>query len=543
MSPASTTLLVCDDTEAKRYVISSWLRRAGYDVIGAGSAGEALETMATRSVDLVVLDVHLPDRSGLEVAMELKSSAETAAIPIVHISAVAMDPEHRSAGLDRGADAYLVDPIEPRELVSTVGALLRSSGARRRAESLATRLGRLNRASLRLNVATTMPRLSDAAAAGAQLVFGGRSAALLVSNDLTVPTQLMRRDDGLAPMQVSSVSPETVHRALASAPDLGRIDLADASWAFLAPEGRNGADAVGSWFLSAVRSGADVVGFVAVEGDSVADHDDERLLAELAQAAGVAVENLRAMEQEHRTALILQRSLLPSILPPLEGLSLVARYRAADGQSQVGGDFFDAFATDDGCAYVLIGDVQGHSLEAAVLMAELRYTLRAYAHDGHSPQDVIARVDLTLNRSRPDMTATLCLLAFGPPSADGSRQVEIANAGHLPPLLVRDGSASYVEASGPLLGGLLGRPDEVTLDLRPGDRVVLITDGLVERRGEDLGENLDRFAAAVASFTQSSEALSDVLMAGHHQGLAPERGHVDDDSALVLIDVEAPQPR
>ena len=146
MSPASTTLLVCDDTEAKRYVISSWLRRAGYDVIGAGSAGEALETMATRSVDLVVLDVHLPDRSGLEVAMELKSSAETAAIPIVHISAVAMDPEHRSAGLDRGADAYLVDPIEPQELVSTVGALLRSSGARRRAESLATRLGRLNRA-------------------------------------------------------------------------------------------------------------------------------------------------------------------------------------------------------------------------------------------------------------------------------------------------------------------------------------------------------------------------------------------------------------
>ncbi len=540
MSPASTTLLVCDDTAAKRYVISSWLRRAGYDVIGAGSAGEALETMATRPVDLVVLDVHLPDRSGLEVAMELKSSAETAAIPIVHISAVAKEPEHRSAGLDRGADAYLVDPIEPQELISTVGALLRSSGARRRAESLATRLGRLNRATLRLNVATTVPRLSDATAAGAQLVFGGRSAALVASSDAAVPTQLMRRADGLAPLQVSGVDAATVHHALTTAPDLGRVDLADSSWSFLVAEDSLATAVDETWFVSAIRSGAEVVGLVAVEGGSVKDHDDERLLAELAQAAGVAVENLRAIEQEHRTALILQRSLLPAILPPLDGLSLVARYRAADGQSQIGGDFFDAFATDDGRAHVVIGDVQGHSLEAAVLMAELRYTLRAYAHDGHSPHHVLARVDQTLNRSRPDMTATLCLLVFAPPDADGTRRVEVANAGHLPPLLVRNGVATYVDASGPLLGALLGGPDQVTLDLAPGDRLVLITDGLVERRGEDLGENLERFAATVASSSQSAEALSDALMAGHGQGHRPGPGHHDDDSALVLVDVEAP---
>lgn len=561
MSPASTTLLVCDDTAAKRYVISSWLRRAGYDVIGASSAAEAMRTVATRSVDLVVLDVHLPDRSGLDVAMELKSTAETAAIPVVHISAVAMEPEHRSAGLDRGADAYLVDPIEPQELVSTVGALLRSSGARRRAESLATRLGRLNRAALRLNVATTGPRLADAAAAGVQLVFGGRGAALVSSNDPSQPTQLMRRDDGLSPRQVVNVEPSTLRAMLSSAPDLGRVDLSDPTWSVLAGDptggtsgavGSSGAAAsgglvaqrapepasVGTCVVAAIRSGSDVVGFVAVDGALVADHDDERMLAELAQAAGVAVENLRAMEAEHRTALILQRSLLPAILPPLDGLQLVARYRAADGQSQIGGDFFDAFVTDQGRAYVVIGDVQGHSLEAAVLMAELRYTLRAYAHDGHSPRDVLERLDLTLHRSRPDMTATLCLLALDPPAADGTRSVEVANAGHLPPLLVRDGEGHYLDASGPLLGGLLGPPETLTVELRPGDRLVLITDGLVERRGEDLGANLEAFAATVTASAQSAEALSDVLMAEHGRG----RGHgpVDDDSALVLIDVTAP---
>ncbi len=256
MSPARTTVLVCDDTAAKRYVISSWLRRAGYDVIGASSAAEAMRTVATRSVDLIVLDVHLPDRSGLDVATELKTTASTAAIPVVHISAVAREPEHRSAGLDRGADAYLVDPIEPQELVSTVGALLRSSGARRRAESLATRLGRLNRAILRLNVATTVPRLSDAAAAGVQLVFGGRGAALVTSNDPSVPTQLMRRADGLSPRHVVTVDPETLRTMLASVPDLGRVDLSDLTWSVLAADTSStgaGAAAV-AWWRSALRT-------------------------------------------------------------------------------------------------------------------------------------------------------------------------------------------------------------------------------------------------------------------------------------------------
>jgi DNA-binding response OmpR family regulator len=536
VSPASTTLLVCDDTAAKRYVISSWLRRAGYAVIGAGSASEAMEVVTSQDVDLVVLDVHLPDRSGLEVAVDLKTNVETAAIPIVHISAVAVEPEQRSAGLDRGADAYLIDPIEPQELVSTVGALLRSSSARRRAESMATRLGRLHRASLRLNVASSAPRLADASATGAHLVFGGRSAAVVVSDDATVPTQVMRRMDPSGSLDVAVVEPTVLQDALLRAPDLGRVLTDDAPWDALLTSRAGGVDVAGaagvdSWLVSTIRSRNEVVGLVAVEG-AVVDTHDEKLLAELTQAAGVAVENLRAMEQEHRTALVLQRSLLPAVLPDLAGLSLVARYRAADGAAQIGGDFFDAFETEDGRTHVVIGDVQGHSLEAAVLMAELRYTLRAYAHDGYSPSEVLSRVDQTLARSRPDMTATLCLLALDPAEPNGSRGFEVANAGHLPPLLVRDGEASYLEAHGPLLGALLGPPEPTRLTALPGDRLVLVTDGLVERRGEDLGENLDRFARKVSGSPLSPEALCDAVMVDH--------GDVGDDSALVLVDVLAP---
>ena len=146
--PSTVSILVCDDTDAKRYVISSWLRRAGYQVVEAATGGEALDLVAGGSLDLAVLDVHLPDMNGFEVCRAIKQGPRTAAMPVLHISAIAVDPEQRSAGLDYGADAYLVDPIEPLELLSTVRALLRSSGARRSAERIAPRFGRLNPAKM-----------------------------------------------------------------------------------------------------------------------------------------------------------------------------------------------------------------------------------------------------------------------------------------------------------------------------------------------------------------------------------------------------------
>ena len=118
------TVLNVDDYPAGRYATTRVLRQAGYQVIEAGTGAEALE-QAERQPDLIILDVNLPDVSGFEVARRIKSSPDTAAIPVLQMSAAYRDPEHRVQGLEEGADAYLAQPVEPRELLATVRALLR----------------------------------------------------------------------------------------------------------------------------------------------------------------------------------------------------------------------------------------------------------------------------------------------------------------------------------------------------------------------------------------------------------------------------------
>src|SRR6476619_7842127 len=108
MDSSAPTVLVCDDTPAKRYVISSWLRRAGYRVVQAQSAGEAIELLGREPVDLAVLDVHLPDRSGLDVTSLIRSSTAIASTPVVHISVVAVSLTKRVAGHDVGGAGYLL---------------------------------------------------------------------------------------------------------------------------------------------------------------------------------------------------------------------------------------------------------------------------------------------------------------------------------------------------------------------------------------------------------------------------------------------------
>ncbi|GAB7006265.1 hypothetical protein JCM18899A_37380 [Nocardioides sp. AN3] len=507
-------ILVCDDTPAKRYVLTSWLRRAGYLVVQTESVAEALEVLRSEPIDLAVLDVHLPDGSGLEITRSIKSDPETSSTPVIHVSAVAIETHDRVAGLDEGGDAYLIDPIEPDEMLSTVRALLRSSGARRSAEELATRTSRLNRAAVRLHLATTMPRLAEAAARAAAEVTDA-STAVLLRHERAVLWAATSPGDGET---TSTVLDSSRASALLAAGRHPRALASASPWSEVLPLA-----AGEEWSLWPVQSGGEQLGFVAVPSSSL-NPALENLVDRLAQLTSVAVDNLLALEREHQTAMLLQRSLLPAVLPQPVGLSIAARYRASQLHAEVGGDFFDAFTVDDDCL-IVIGDVQGHSLEAAVVMAELRYSLRAYAYDGHRPADVLDRIDVLLERNDAELIATACL---GRVSSD-RRALEIVSAGHLPLLLCRDGETTFVETQGTLLG--VGMPHEPqTIELRRGDRIVLVTDGLVERRGELIEKGLERLADAV-------RAGSDLHTEDLAQDLATLGGASEDDVAILVVDV------
>jgi signal transduction histidine kinase len=130
VAPSGGVILVVDDTADNRYVAAKWLERAGFRVALASTGEEAL-ALARRDVDLVVLDVHLPDLHGFEVARKLKSDPATNHLPVLHLSAKHIGPHDRITGLEAGADAYLTQPIIPEELIANVRALLRLSRAER----------------------------------------------------------------------------------------------------------------------------------------------------------------------------------------------------------------------------------------------------------------------------------------------------------------------------------------------------------------------------------------------------------------------------
>jgi PAS domain S-box-containing protein len=133
------SILYADDTEAQRYAVSRVLRRAGFEVQEASTGRQALE-LSANGPDMVLLDVNLPDISGIEVCKQIKSNSATAHVPVLQVSATLVDTKDRVAGLEGGADAYLVQPIDADELVATVRSLLRvrkaEEDARRKAREI-----------------------------------------------------------------------------------------------------------------------------------------------------------------------------------------------------------------------------------------------------------------------------------------------------------------------------------------------------------------------------------------------------------------------
>ncbi|MCC2336074.1 SpoIIE family protein phosphatase [Cellulomonas wangsupingiae] len=258
---------------------------------------------------------------------------------------------------------------------------------------------------------------------------------------------------------------------------------------------------------------------------------DVAALRDVTAQIGLALDNAHLHSARRDLTEELQRSLLTE-LPEPDHLHLVARYVPASTGTQIGGDWYDAFLLRDGCTCLVIGDVTGHDLQAAVKMAQIRNVLRGGAHAVVQPPAAIlsafdwAAQDLAIDALS---TAVLARIEQPPDLAErGLRLLRWSNAGHLPPLLVRpDGRAE-----------LLRRPSDVLLGLRrhavrhdhteviaPGATVLLYTDGLVEHRGERLDVSLERLRASVERLAhlpleEFCDAVLDELTPSHEDDVA-----------------------
>jgi DNA-binding response OmpR family regulator len=507
-------VLVVDDAESNRYVLATWLRRAGHDVVEARTGTEALAAVAAQPVDLVVLDVNLPDMTGYAVCEIIKTDARTATVPVLHVSATSIQPADRSEGLRRGADGYLIEPVERVELIATVEALLRGAAAHRTAVRLAQRLRQLNEATLAVYEAAGIEQLIATIAREAAVLFDAASAVAVVVDER-----------GLSASSPAGALPAVEARS-AGAVDAIRKAVGDAASVPASSLERLLAVPAAASFLAApLYDPGGHRGVLLVEQRQPAADESAVVLTQYARAASNAIRGMRAYDIERHIALTLQRNLLPDAVSSLPGLEVVARYEASAAHAEVGGDFYEVFSLGEERFALAIGDVAGHSLEAAMVMAQLRTGLRSYLLEGHGPAATLERLNRMLLRFHLDVTATACCAVYDRRTG----LCELANAGHPPPLVVNDEGARLLPLGGTLLGVDVPRTAAHVFALGPADVLLFYTDGLVERRGESIDVGLGRLAQAAGHGTSDLNALCDRLL----REVGPSR--LTDDIALVAI--------
>ncbi|MFK4150629.1 SpoIIE family protein phosphatase [Streptomyces fungicidicus] len=295
--------------------------------------------------------------------------------------------------------------------------------------------------------------------------------------------------------------------------------------------------------------------FARTKGSEPFGDRDHELAVELAARAAVCIDNARLYRREHERALILQRSLLPPGDPEASGLDIACRYlpgNVATGRAgEVGGDWFDVIELPGHRTALVVGDVMGRGLRAAVAMGELRTAVRTLAQLDLEPAEVLSQLDeIARGLGAPGGVQQATRAARRPREADLSevylatciyavydsvtRRCTFANAGHLPPVLVEPGEPALmldVPPGMPL--GVGGEPfEEVEVELPEGALLALYTDGLVESRDHPLDEGLQAFVNALRD---PSAPLEDVC---DHVLNTLDTHHGEDDIALLMARVQ-----
>nr|WP_235990432.1 SpoIIE family protein phosphatase [Streptomyces ureilyticus] len=314
-----------------------------------------------------------------------------------------------------------------------------------------------------------------------------------------------------------------------------------------------------------------LVQFSRTKGSEPFGDRDRGLAVELAARAAVCIDNARLYRREHQRALILQRSLLPPGDPEASGLDIACRYLPGNAATEVGGDWFDVIELPGHRTALVVGDVMGRGLRAAVAMGELRTAVRTLALLDLEPAEVLSALDeiarglgtpggiqqatRTAGRqSQRDADLSEVYLATCVYAVYDSvtRRCTFANAGHLPPVLVEPGeNALMLDVPPGMPLGVGGEPfEEVEVELPEGSLLALYTDGLVESRDHPLDEGLQALVGALTDPSHPS--------AGHHPGAATRRAdtsrsledacdhvlntldthHGEDDIALLMARVQ-----
>ncbi|GHC57588.1 SpoIIE family protein phosphatase [Streptomyces flavofungini] len=256
--------------------------------------------------------------------------------------------------------------------------------------------------------------------------------------------------------------------------------------------------------------------------------------AELAARAGLVLDNARMYTYQESVADTLQDSMLPHIQPRMSGCDIATRYLPGTLLGRVGGDWFDSVKLPGARTALVVGDVMGHGLNSAAMMGQLRTAVQTMAALDLPPAQLLRKLDDLAQRLGEHYLAT-CLYAVYDPIAG---ELHLANAGHIPPVLVRalDGRSELLDLPTGAPIGVGGVPFEsVRVRVAPGDRLLMCTDGLVEVRGEDIGVGLATLVESAAHPAASMDDACDTIIRALAATFSEAgRGGRKDDVALLM---------
>jgi serine phosphatase RsbU (regulator of sigma subunit)/PAS domain-containing protein len=248
----------------------------------------------------------------------------------------------------------------------------------------------------------------------------------------------------------------------------------------------------------------------------------------LAETRGQLADSEQRAAEEHELAVRLQRAIMPSGVRPVEtaGVDIAVRYRPAMAGSLVAGDWYDVLQLASGDLLLVVGDIVGHGIEAVTGMVAARNALRGLAVTEAEPHELLSQLNYAACRFTEGVTGTVICGRYNP----RTREFRWARAGHLPPVLVR-GSVAVVQPApeGMMLGVELDTDfEQVTLQLRTGDTLLLYTDGLIERRAVSISDALAEFAAAAVPAGPDADSHAARIMAS-------TTSDTGDDACLLAV--------